>query len=157
MDGITPFFALPPDEIRARVDALEHPAGIDGAHAILEIKDGEQLPWAGATWRPAIPETWDIMLDGIVPYLPDLRVAVFLHDGPMANLDAEAKRGYTEAALEGKREFRSRAESGLTAETLTSPWPSPHAVVDEETLPLHGWAPLAPSLPPLASRPPTSC
>lgn len=125
MDGITPFFALSPAEIRRRVDSLEHPVGIDPAHAILEIRDGEQLPWTGATWRPAIQETWDIMLDGVVPYLPDMRVAVFLHDGPMANLDAGAKQAYVDAALEGKREFAkglSHRDSSCSVLTLGLHW-----------------------------------
>lgn len=107
MESVTPFFSLTPREIIERVNVLGNPPQGEGNHAILEFRDGEQLPWKGATWRPAIPQTWDIMLGGIAEYLPDMKVAVFLHDGPMVNMDAGAKQAYIEAGKAGERQSPS--------------------------------------------------
>lgn len=101
MNHISPFFSLPADEILARIKILEDPENSPPSHSVLRIRNHTELPWTGATWRDVITDSWSETLQELLPFLPDMDIAIFLHDGPMTMMDATAMAGYREAAAVG--------------------------------------------------------
>ncbi|KAM0756101.1 hypothetical protein T439DRAFT_296122 [Meredithblackwellia eburnea MCA 4105] len=97
--NVEPFFSLPPEELWSRIDILrEHSL----SHKFLTIRNGTSMGWKGAEWRDVVCNFFFEGIEEFIPLLPDLDIALFLHDGPMLFHDAEAMSGYLQAAQEGQ-------------------------------------------------------
>ena len=100
MEDILPFLSLDPREVQARVLKME--AKENTAHAIIHIRNRTVQSPTGANWRKRITIDWDQSLKDIAKFLPDLDIAVHLHDGPKTYLDWTARQGYIKAARAGR-------------------------------------------------------
>ena len=98
-DMISPFLSLSPAELEARIKGMsdEH-----GSHAILEVRDGVQQPWRGATWRKPVLDDWDDYVVNIARMLPNITLPIHLHDGPALYLSWEDRQAHNDAAAHGE-------------------------------------------------------
>ena len=100
MDDVMPFLSLPPQVVLDRVADMGRKE--PSQHTIVHVRNGTVLPTSGADWRQPIVDDWNEALADIAQYLPDLNVAVHLHDGPMTYLDWNARQEYMNASREGR-------------------------------------------------------
>ncbi|GAA6036975.1 hypothetical protein JCM8097_005487 [Rhodosporidiobolus ruineniae] len=112
---IEPFLALRPSELRRRLKVLEDsPNGEGRDHTLLHLKKGK-VSTTGASWRPPVPEGFEYLLKDIMHMLPDMTVALYLHDASHTQVDALAMEGYRKAAKEGR--FVNESELPIQGDT----------------------------------------
>ncbi|GAA5868829.1 hypothetical protein JCM8547_002841 [Rhodosporidiobolus lusitaniae] len=103
MDHIEPFLARRPSEIRRHLQILEDtPDGEGRDHTILHLEKGKVIKRSGGSWRPAVPDGFEFLLEGISHMLPDMVVALFLHDASHTQISYAGMQEYRKAAREGR-------------------------------------------------------
>lgn len=102
-ESIRPYLALPPGEIRRRIEMLEDMDGIGKDFLVMTLFRGERT-YDGATWRDDVGLAFDELLDDIAEMLPDLPVPLYLHDASFTHLDYDTMQAYIKAANAGRCE-----------------------------------------------------